>query len=39
MEEKDLVAIYLNDIRKYKILTKEEEEQLLLEMERYRGKE
>lgn len=29
MEEKDLVAIYLNDIRKYKILTKEEEEELL----------
>ena len=32
MEEKDLVAIYLNDIRKYKILTKEEEEQLLLKV-------
>lgn len=32
MEEKDLVAIYLNDIRKYKILTKEEEEQLLIKV-------
>ena len=32
MEEKDLVAIYLNDIRKYKILTKEEEEQLFLKV-------
>lgn len=30
MEEKDLVAIYLNDIKKYKILSKEEEEQLLV---------
>ena len=32
MEEKDLVAIYLNDIKKYKILSKEEEENLLLKV-------
>lgn len=32
MEEKDLVAIYLNDIRKYKILSKKEEENLLLKI-------
>ncbi len=30
MEEKDLVSIYLNDIRKYQMLSKEEEEELLL---------
>lgn len=32
MEEKDLVAIYLNDIKKYKILSKDEEETLLLKV-------
>ncbi|MCI6152391.1 sigma-70 family RNA polymerase sigma factor [Fusobacterium perfoetens] len=34
MEEKDLVAIYLNDIKKYKILSKEEEEELLLKIKK-----
>lgn len=29
MEEKDLVSLYLNDIRKYEILDREEEEKLL----------
>ena len=29
MEEKDLVSLYLNDIRKYEILVREEEEKLL----------
>ena len=32
MEEKDLVSLYLNDIRKYEILDREEEEKLLLKV-------
>lgn len=32
MEEKDLVSLYLNDIRKYEILDREEEEELLLKV-------
>mgnify|MGYP000181458455 FL=1 len=29
-KEKDLVSLYLNDIRKHEILTKEEEQELLI---------
>ena len=29
MEEKDLVSLYLDDIKKYEILDREEEEKLL----------
>lgn len=32
MDEKDLVSLYLNDIRKYEILSREEEEKLLLKV-------
>lgn len=32
MEEKDLVSLYLSDIRKYSILSREEEEELLLKV-------
>ena len=29
-KEKDLVSLYLNDVRKHEILTKEEEQDLLI---------
>lgn len=34
MEERDLVSLYLEDIRKYKILTKEEEQELLIKVKK-----